>query len=57
MCIVSCAVLCALLCLVITSFVFSLCLFPAVVCNGECGSKHPHSSIYDKKSKGFTVTA
>ncbi|KAK3597884.1 hypothetical protein CHS0354_029466 [Potamilus streckersoni] len=26
------------------------------VCNGECGSKHPHSQIYDEKSTTFTIT-
>ncbi|KAL5008602.1 hypothetical protein ScPMuIL_014183 [Solemya velum] len=26
------------------------------ICNGECGSKHPHSQIYDKKSTSFIIT-
>jgi len=26
------------------------------VCNGECGSKHPHSSIYDTATGTFTIT-
>ncbi|XP_041351075.1 countin-3-like [Gigantopelta aegis] len=26
------------------------------VCNGECGSKHPHSSVYDIRLVGFTIT-
>jgi len=26
------------------------------VCNGECGSKHPHSKIYDRKMVTFTIT-
>ncbi|XP_041354572.1 countin-3-like [Gigantopelta aegis] len=28
----------------------------ASVCNGECGSKHPHSAIYDTRSVKFTIT-
>ena len=28
----------------------------AAICNGECGSKHPHSQIYDTGSADFTVT-
>jgi len=27
------------------------------ICNGECGSKHPHSQIYDTGSANFNVTA
>lgn len=27
-----------------------------VVCNGECGSKHPHSQIYDQGKTNFTIT-
>ncbi|XP_059147777.1 countin-1-like [Physella acuta] len=26
------------------------------LCNGECGSKHPHSKIYDQKSTTFVIT-
>ncbi|WAR19856.1 CTuncharacterized [Mya arenaria] len=26
------------------------------ICNGECGSKHPHSAIYDETSATFTIT-
>lgn len=26
------------------------------ICNGECGSKHPHSSVYDRKRTHFTIT-
>ncbi|KAL4237229.1 hypothetical protein ACF0H5_001948 [Mactra antiquata] len=26
------------------------------ICNGECGSKHPHSQIYDESSATFTIT-
>jgi len=26
------------------------------ICNGECGSKHPHSAIYDKRAGSFQVT-
>lgn len=26
------------------------------LCNGECGSKHPHSAIYDESSATFTIT-
>ncbi|XP_060605404.1 countin-1-like [Ruditapes philippinarum] len=26
------------------------------LCNGECGSKHPHSAIYDETSATFTIT-
>jgi len=26
------------------------------VCNGECGSKHPHSAIYDRTAGSFQVT-
>jgi hypothetical protein len=26
------------------------------LCNGECGSKHPHSAIYDERSVTFTIT-
>ncbi|XP_003383765.1 PREDICTED: countin-3-like [Amphimedon queenslandica] len=25
------------------------------VCNGECGSKHPHSQVYDEKTTDFNV--
>jgi hypothetical protein len=27
------------------------------LCNGECGSKHPHSAIYDTKRGSFQLTA
>jgi len=27
------------------------------ICNGECGSKHPHSKIYDIKRGSFQITA
>lgn len=26
------------------------------ICNGECGSKHPHSQIYDEAETFFTIT-
>ncbi|XP_035680752.1 countin-1-like isoform X1 [Branchiostoma floridae] len=26
------------------------------ICNGECGSKHPHSQIYDQGMTNFTIT-
>lgn len=26
------------------------------ICNGECGSKHPHSQLYDRKETNFTIT-
>nr|XP_022329160.1 countin-1-like [Crassostrea virginica] len=26
------------------------------ICNGECGSKHPHSQIYDTAETSFTIT-
>ncbi|KAI8505679.1 hypothetical protein Bbelb_168680 [Branchiostoma belcheri] len=26
------------------------------LCNGECGSKHPHSQIYDQGMTNFTIT-
>ncbi|KAK7504838.1 hypothetical protein BaRGS_00003866, partial [Batillaria attramentaria] len=26
------------------------------ICNGECGSKHPHSQLYDRKQTNFTIT-
>ncbi|XP_045164937.2 countin-1-like [Mercenaria mercenaria] len=26
------------------------------ICNGECGSKHPHSQIYDETTTTFTIT-
>lgn len=26
------------------------------ICNGECGSKHPHSALYDKKETKFVIT-
>lgn len=26
------------------------------ICNGECGSKHPHSKVYDTASTKFTIT-
>ncbi|XP_066281985.1 countin-3-like [Branchiostoma lanceolatum] len=26
------------------------------ICNGECGSKHPHSKIYDQGMTNFTIT-
>ncbi|KAK3774916.1 hypothetical protein RRG08_007273 [Elysia crispata] len=25
------------------------------ICNGECGSKHPHSKVYDRKTANFTI--
>ncbi|XP_012942224.1 countin-1 [Aplysia californica] len=25
------------------------------ICNGECGSKHPHSQVYDKKQTTFVI--
>ena len=28
----------------------------AQLCNGECGSHHPHSEIYDVGKSSFTVT-
>ncbi len=32
-----------------------LLLFYSALCNGECGSKHPHSQVYDESSADFTV--
>ena len=29
---------------------------PVAICNGECGSKHPHSKVYDTASTKFTIT-
>ena len=26
-----------------------------LMCNGECGSKHPHSAIYDVARGNFTL--
>ena len=26
------------------------------ICNGECGSKHPHSEIYDTETESFVIT-
>jgi hypothetical protein len=26
------------------------------ICNGECGSKHPHSAVYDSALANFTIT-
>ncbi|KAH3844335.1 hypothetical protein DPMN_086593 [Dreissena polymorpha] len=26
------------------------------ICNGECGSKHPHSKVYDEAQATFTIT-
>ncbi|XP_069116842.1 countin-3-like [Argopecten irradians] len=26
------------------------------ICNGECGSKHPHSAVYDEGMTNFTIT-
>ncbi|XP_076463460.1 countin-3-like [Babylonia areolata] len=26
------------------------------ICNGECGSSHPHSQVYDRKEANFTIT-
>lgn len=26
-----------------------------MICNGECGSKHPHSAIYDTARGNFTL--
>lgn len=26
------------------------------ICNGECGSKHPHSQLYDRQFVNFTIT-
>jgi len=26
------------------------------ICNGECGSKHPHSQVYDTKEAPFSIT-
>lgn len=28
----------------------------AAICNGECGSSHPHSSVYDRATTSFNVT-
>lgn len=28
----------------------------ARVCNGECGSKHPHSATYDSARGSFEIT-
>ena len=27
------------------------------ICNGECGSKHPHSKVYDTKTGSFQITS
>ncbi len=27
------------------------------ICNGQCGSKHPHSAIYDGTTANFTITS
>ena len=37
----------------VTSELFSP--LSAAICNGQCGSKHPHSQIYDESSATFTV--
>jgi hypothetical protein len=29
----------------------------AEICYGECGSKHPHSTVYDRATANFTITA
>merc|ERR1712110_426219 len=29
---------------------------PVEICNGECGSKHPHSQVYDSKETIFSIT-
>ncbi|KAL8622934.1 hypothetical protein ACOMHN_027055 [Nucella lapillus] len=26
------------------------------ICNGECGSNHPYSQLYDRKEANFTIT-
>ena len=31
-------------------------LLLSAICNGECGSKHPHSQIYDEAEATFTIT-
>ena len=34
-------------------------LYPVqiAICNGECGSKHPHSKVYTQGVTNFTITA
>ena len=38
------------------SLFFKTFFFFAAICNGECGSKHPHSKIYDIGRTNFTIT-
>ncbi len=28
----------------------------AQICNGECGSRHPHTGIYDQGASSFVLT-
>ncbi|KAK0060817.1 countin-1 [Biomphalaria pfeifferi] len=37
-------------------FINTVDKIPVELCNGECGSKHPHSRIYDTKNTTFTIT-
>jgi hypothetical protein len=32
------------------------CSVFSAICNGECGSTHPHSHIYSKRITNFTIT-
>ena len=34
----------------------TLSVSSVAICNGECGSKHPHSKVYDTASTKFTIT-
>ena len=38
------------------SLIFVQLVLFSAVCNGECGSKHPHSQIYDEAQTTFTIT-
>jgi hypothetical protein len=41
---------------VCNSWLLGTCNVTARVCNGECGSQHPHSSIYDIAKGSFEIT-
>ena len=34
----------------------NLIIFSIAVCNGQCGSNHPHSQLYDLKQASFNIT-
>ncbi|CAG5114757.1 unnamed protein product [Candidula unifasciata] len=40
----------------ITKIIVSPQTGPQEICNGECGSKHPHSKVNDHKETNFTIT-